>query len=124
MPYLDARIPVRFRLPTAAADAVPDGAVVLVEEGLPVHWPAARVSGFPATAPAEPGPHPAGCACCVARLQAGEALRRLFLSRVRGETAFFTEVTVVARPATLEALRAALRDDPGLSGWFRAADPD
>ncbi|WP_148360400.1 hypothetical protein [Acidisphaera rubrifaciens] len=103
---------------------MPEGAVVLIEEGLPAAAPTATVFSFPAMPAAASGPHPAGCACCVSRTPAAEALRRLFLARVRGETAFFSEVTVLGRPTTVAALRDALRDDPGLAGWFRAAIPD
>ncbi len=119
MSYLDARVRIRFTLPAA----VPDDAVVLVEEGLPGIVPATQVIGFPAMPEAPSGPHPSGCACCQARAPAAEALRRLFLARVRGEMPLFSEVTVLARPATVAALRASLRSDPGLAGWFRAADP-
>lgn len=119
MSYLDARVLVRFELSVA----VPRGTVVLVEEGLPAVVPMGQVIGFPAMPAEETGTHPAGCACCVARSPGAEALRCVFLARVRGEMAFFSEVAVLARPATVAVLRAALRDDPGLAGWFRAADP-
>ena len=66
------------------------------------------------------GSHPAGCACCLPRGPVAEALTRLFLQRVRGEVAFFSEVVAVpASPAGEAALRAALQADPLTLARFR-----
>jgi len=109
--FLDARVPVRFGVIDAEAAA-------LVADGLP-DPPACAVWHFtPETA--APG-HAPGCACCAPRLAAAEALRRLFLARAKGEVAFFRSVSVFAPPATEAVIRGALRDDPLLAAWFRAA---
>jgi hypothetical protein len=107
--FLDARVPVRFGVIDAEAAA-------LVADGLP-DPPACAVGHF---APEAAG-HAPGCACCAPRLAAAEALRRLFLARAKGEVAFFRSVSVFAPPAAEAAIRGALRDDPLLAAWFRAA---
>ncbi len=64
--------------------------------------------------------HVTGCACCVPAGPAAEALRRLFLARVRGEQKFFREVVVLAQtPVGEEAVRAAVADDPVVSARYR-----
>ncbi len=65
--------------------------------------------------------HPAGCACCLSRTVAADALSRLFLQRARGEVAFFRRVLVDADDVGNEAVRAALRSDPLVCARFRAA---
>ena len=64
--------------------------------------------------------HPAGCACCMSRTAAGEALSRLFLQRVRGEVAFFRQVLVDTDEVGREAVRNALQSDPVVCARFRA----
>ncbi len=96
---LDARVPVVFG---SRLDAWPDDAVL--QEGLD----------------AAPD-HPAGCACCVARTPAAEALSRLFMQRARGESTFFRRVLVVCDAAGQSAVRAALQSDPVVAARFRLA---
>ena len=68
---------------------------------------------------AGPG-HGAGCACCVARTPAAQALGRLFMQRARGEVAFFRRVLVEGQ-ACEAAVRAALQSDPVAAARFRIA---
>lgn len=65
--------------------------------------------------------HLAGCACCMSRTAAADALSRLFLRRVRGEVAFFRRVLVDMDEAGKDAVRTALQSDPVVSARFRAA---
>lgn len=112
--FMDARVPVRF---AAANQAGPEDAL-LIEGDAPA--PAGRVVARFAL-PEQPA-HPIGCACCLPRGPVAEALTKLFLARVRGEVAFFR--AVVAQPASAAgeaAIRAALADDPLVSGRFRLA---
>ena len=62
--------------------------------------------------------HGAGCACCVARTPAAQALNRLFMQRARGEVAFFRRV-VVEGQALEAAVRTALQSDPVAAARFR-----
>ena len=64
--------------------------------------------------------HDAGCACCVARAPAAQALGDLFMRRARGEVAFFRRVLVDGQAAEA-AVRAALQSDPVASARFRLA---
>lgn len=64
--------------------------------------------------------HDAGCACCVARTPAAQALGDLFMQRARGEVAFFRRVLVDGRAAEA-AVRAALQSDPVAAARFRLA---
>lgn len=64
--------------------------------------------------------HDAGCACCVTRTPAAQALGRLFMQRARGEVAFFRRVLVEGNAAEA-AVRAALRSDPVAAARFRLA---
>jgi len=64
--------------------------------------------------------HDAGCACCVARTPAAQALGRLFMQRARGEVAFFRRVLVDGHAAEA-AVRAALQSDPVAAARFRLA---
>ena len=107
--WLDARIPVL--MDPAVMEA---GDAMLVEAG------AAAPAGVPCARFVADGPHPAGCACCVARYGAALALDRLFLLRARGEVAFFRRV--VARPSSAAgaaSLREALASDPVDSARYR-----
>ncbi len=88
--FVDARIPIVFGVDPTGTD------VVLLPEGCE--------------------PHPAGCACCVARGADAAALDRLFLDRVRGTIPWFTRVVV---PEDSPALRNAVQSDPVLVARFR-----
>lgn len=88
--FVDARIPIVFGQEPDVTD------VVLLPDGC--------------------DPHPAGCACCVARGADAAALDRLFLDRVRGTIPWFTRVVV---PEETPALRRAVQNDPVLSARFR-----
>lgn len=64
--------------------------------------------------------HAADCACCAPRGAVAPELTALFLARARGEVPFFRRVVAVpADEAGAAAMRAALRDDPFVSGRFR-----
>jgi hypothetical protein len=123
--FVDARVPVSIsdiaETSHAAApppEICPDHRVAwLVEGDLPMHG--AIVARF-----ALGTDHQPGCACCLPRGAAAAALGELFLRRARGELAFFDRVQALsATPAGLAAIHAALRDDPFVSGRFRAAAP-
>jgi hypothetical protein len=61
--------------------------------------------------------HPIGCACCLPRGAAAEALGGLFVQRARGEVGFFHRVVVsVADP---QAVREAVLGDRLVAGRFR-----
>jgi hypothetical protein len=64
--------------------------------------------------------HDAGCACCMTRTPAAQALSRLFMRRARGEVAFFRRVLVDGHAAEV-SVRAALRSDPVVAARFRLA---
>lgn len=97
----DARVPV---LIGSEADAGADDAV-LAEGG--AAWGAL-------------GGHAVDCACCAPRGAAASDLAALFLARARGEVPFFRRVVAVpVGEAGAIAIRAALRDDPFVSGRFR-----
>ena len=106
--WLDARIPI-----LVGADPAP-GDAALIEAG------ASAPPGVPHALFAADMPHPAGCACCTARVGAALALDRLFLRRARGEVPFFRRVTAVLATAAGEAsVRAALASDPVVSARYR-----
>ncbi len=65
--------------------------------------------------------HPGGCACCISRTAAADALGHLFLQRARGDVAFFRRVLVDTDEVGEEVVRAALQSDPVVSARFRAA---
>ena len=114
--FLDARVPVRIG---SADQAGPDHAL-LIEQGAAL--PAACVPFAQFVVPVGLT-HPAGCACCVPRGPVAEALTRLFLARVRGETRHFS--AVIAVPVSREgeaAIRAALLSDPMVSARFRLCE--
>ena len=93
---IDARIPVVF---SNRWDAQEGDAVL-----------ASGLDGAPA--------HRIGCACCIARTPAAQALGALFLQRARGEVAFFRRVLVDGHAAQAE-VRAALQSDPVAAARFR-----
>ena len=64
--------------------------------------------------------HDPGCACCVARTPAAQALGDLFMRRARGEVAFFRRVLVDGHAAQT-AVRAALQSDSVAAARFRLA---
>ena len=64
--------------------------------------------------------HDAGCACCVARTPAAQALSDLFMQRARGQVAFFRRVLVDGDTAEA-AVRAALQSDLMVVARFRLA---
>ena len=68
--------------------------------------------------PSKPG-HIAGCACCLPRGAAAEALTKLFLARTTGRGAPFKRVVVTSDPAPV---LAALAADPLVSARFRLVD--
>jgi hypothetical protein len=110
--FLDARVPVAF------GDAVE----VTPETALLVEGDAAVPEGAIAmhfTVPAPGSDHPAGCACCIPRGPAAEALTRLFLGRARAELPWFGRVHVIAAAAGRQAVLAALEEDPVVSARFR-----
>ena len=66
------------------------------------------------------GAHAPGCACCLPRGAAAEALTRLFLDRVRGTVPQFRAVLAAVSGAEGEAaVRDAVANDPLVSGRFR-----
>ncbi len=114
MPWtLDARISVFLG---SIADLKDDDAALIEGEAMPDGVPAERF---------EPGPHAAGCACCVSRSPAAIALDRLFQRRARGQVGFFRRVVAVTATAEGDmAVWAAVRDDPVASARYKlAGDP-
>lgn len=103
----DARIPVVFGNRWEAQEG--DAVLADVSDRPPLHDAA---GGHP--------PDP-GCACCVARGPAAQALSRLFTQRALGEVAFFRRV-LVDDPAAEAAVRAALESDPVAAARFRLAE--
>lgn len=95
----DSRIPVLFGPQPQAGDAV------LAEEGQAVPM-AGYVQRF-----APGAAHGLGCACCVARSPAAEALAALFRARAMGSAPYFSRVVVLASPEGRVALLAALEGD-------------
>ena len=112
--FVDARVPVRFG---RAEDAGSEDALLVEGDGAPV--PGRAVAWFRPGA-GRGGAHAPGCACCLPRGAAAEALTRLFLDRVRGKVPQFRAVLAAAStPEGETAVRAALADDPLVSGRFR-----
>lgn len=108
---IDARIRVRVG---SLADAGQGDALLLppgtaAPAGLAVAW-------------LEPAPgHAAGCACCLPRNAAAQALGALFVRRARGEVPFFSTVLAAVGPDDAREIGAALYADPLVSARFRAA---
>ena len=108
---IDARIRVRVGMVSDAED----GDALLLPPGVPAP------DGH-AVARLDPAPgHAAGCACCLPRNAAAQALGALFLQRARGEVPFFRQVLAVVGPGDAEGLAAALEADPLVSARFRLA---
>ncbi len=108
--HIDARVPVVFG---AIGDAGPDDAL-LIEGDAPAPDGRVVVRLMEQSLPS----HAIGCACCVPRSAAGSALAGLFLSRGRGDVAFFRRVVAVTEDRA--AVMAAIDGDMLASGWFRA----
>lgn len=130
MPWsLDVRIPVSV-LPDAAALAValtagkPAAVVIaappmptLPETSAPLPLGAAWVASFDAAVTN----HALACACCQGRSPAAQALDRLFQARVRGQSAWFDRVLVLAEDGAGEAVTTALSEDALALARFRLA---
>jgi len=108
---IDARIKVRVG---GLADAG-QGDALLLPPG--ITGPAGLAMAWLDPAPG----HAAGCACCLPRNAAAQALRSLFLRRARGEVPFFTTVLAAVGPDDAREIGAALDSDPLVSARFRAA---
>src|SRR4051794_22056487 len=109
---LDARIPVRFG---TLQTQVPEAAFLIEGDSPgPLKAPVVRFVLAP------DGGHIAGCACCLPRGPAAEALGRLFLARARGEEPSFR--LVIAVPISgrgKAAIRSALEQDRFVSARYR-----
>ena len=105
-PTFDARIPVVF-----GNRCDPQEGDILL---------AGRLDGPSGHDLADAPDHGAGCACCVARTPAAQALSRLFTQRARGEVAFFRRVLVEGQGLEA-AVRTALQSDPVAAARFRLA---
>lgn len=67
--------------------------------------------------------HPQACTCCNGRTPLAQAMDRLFLARVRGQSPWFNRVVAfVPGEDARAALARALRGDAVVSSRFRAAD--
>ena len=108
---IDARLPVRFG---ALADAG-EGDALLLPAGAAV--PAGHAAAVLAAGPG----HAPGCACCLPRNAAAQALGELFLRRAKGEVAAFRAVLAVVGPDGAALVRDALDADPLVSGRYRLA---
>ena len=105
----DGRLPVRFGQPRPGEAALIEGVGAA---------PVGRAVAHFRLSPARRG-HVPGCACCVPRDPAAEALARLFIARARSEVAWFDAIAVVATPAGIAAVRAALQQDQVCASRFR-----
>jgi len=115
---LDVRIPVRF----GPVDQAGEDDALVVEGGVE-GGPAPRTGAAAAAFEPDGGGHPAGCACCVARSPAAQALHALFQARAKGEVPFFRRVLAVTRtPEGDRAVWSAVRNDPLAAGRFRLED--
>ena len=113
--YLDAR--VKLRIGTADAAGPRDALLIEGEADAPERATQARFTLPQGTA------HPSGCGCCLPRGPVAEALSRLFLQRVRGEVAYFSEIVAVpGSPDGEAAIRAALQTDPVIAARFRLSE--
>ena len=112
---IDARLPLRFGIPTDARD----GDAVLLSHGAPA--PPGLLAAWLERGVDTTAGHPAGCACCLPRNAAAQALSLLFLRRGRGEVVAFRTVLAAVGAADADLVRAALQSDPLVSGRFRLA---
>ena len=91
---------------------------MFVDARIPVVFGVQPGPGDHAWRPQPDVPHPAGCACCVARSPLAAGLDLLFLQRVRGEIPWFSRVVITQDDP---ALRSAIASDPVLTARFRLA---
>jgi hypothetical protein len=105
----DARVPVVF----AAAELAGAEDALLLDAGQDAGGAAGVVMRLPRAAIG----HRIGCACCVPRGAAAEALGRLFLARARGEVGFFRRVVVCVADAA--SVREAVLGDRLVAGRYR-----
>ena len=103
----DSRIPLRFG--SLGSQAV--GETVLLDADIGA--PQLQMGG---------NAHPVGCMCCFRPSPEAGALARLFRRRATGQEAWFTGVLAVVNPSRQAAIRAALQNDPLVSGRFRLTD--
>ncbi len=105
--FIDARLPVRFGV---LSERQPGEAVL--SDGPDAAAPFARLG-------AATSGHPAECSCCLPRSGAALALAALFRERAVGRGTAFDGVLAVVGPEAEQAVRAALTDDPIVSGRYR-----
>jgi hypothetical protein len=105
---IDARIPVRFGVPSS------EQAAFLVEQGVTTQAAPAMRFALPQTG------HVPGCECCAPLGPIAAALRALFIARAKGDLPFFREIVVLASPAGEAAVRETLAADALLIAWFRS----
>ena len=119
--YLDAR--VKLRIGTADAAGPRDALLIEGEADAPEGITHARFTLPNSSTLTQGTAHPSGCACCVPRGPVAEALSQLFLQRVRGEVAYFSEIVAVpGSPDGEAAIRAALQTDPVIAARFRLSE--
>jgi hypothetical protein len=109
----DARVPVVF----AAAELAGRDDALLLDAGSGDTDTGAGAAGVVVRLPAAMPGHRIGCACCVPRGAAAEALGRLFLARARGEVWFFRRVVVSVADAAV--VREAVLADRLVAGRYR-----
>jgi hypothetical protein len=105
----DMRIPVLFNQDAAAAAYLLEGDATAPKGAYAVRF----------TLPAAGFGHAIGCACCTPRGPAANALAELFRARATGAAPFFSQVVVVASPAGIAAIRAAIEQDVLANARFR-----
>ena len=119
--FVDAR--VKLRIGTADAAGPRDALLIEGEADAPEGATHARFTLPDSSTLAQGTAHPSGCACCLPRGPVAEALSRLFLQRVRGEVAYFSEIVAVpGSPDGEAAIRAALQTDPVIAARFRLSE--
>ena len=119
--FVDAR--VKLRIGTADAAGPRDALLIEGEADAPEGATHARFTLSDSGTLAQGTAHPSGCACCLPRGPVAEALSRLFLQRVRGEVAYFSEIVAVpGSPDGEAAIRAALQTDPVIAARFRLSE--
>lgn len=110
---LDARIPLVFGQPS---DAGPSDALLFEGRQGAEDGPTPARDWFTATTASA---HPANCACCLPRNEAGQALSRLLLARARTHGPRFARVIAVTQtPAGRAAVIHAVQTDPLASSCF------